>query len=87
MYVPPMLRTHARNFYVKQHVLFGYLLDSGFAPRHRSQSNIFASIFSFLQCNYGASHVPFDVWFGTFAASGKDMKRIWGDKYTPTEVH
>ena len=31
-------------------------------------------------CNYGAMHVPLDLWFNTFIADKSDLKRIWKQK-------
>mmetsp|Transcript_18737 Transcript_18737/g.41671 ORF Transcript_18737/g.41671 Transcript_18737/m.41671 type:complete len:264 (-) Transcript_18737:2367-3158(-) len=31
-------------------------------------------------CNYGARHVPIDLWFGTFAGTKDEVSRLWGRK-------
>lgn len=31
-------------------------------------------------CNYGAMHFPMDKWFGSYAGSKADMKKIWSGK-------
>jgi len=43
-------------------------------------------------CNYGASHVPMDYWFGTYAAEKADIAKIWngekaGEEANETKVH
>ena len=43
-------------------------------------------------CNYGASHVPMDYWFGTYAAEKGDIAKIWGgakagEEANETKVH
>ena len=29
-------------------------------------------------CNYGAQHVPIDLWLGTYAGCKADLKQVWG---------
>lgn len=38
-------------------------------------------------CNYGATHIPLDYFFGTFAAEKGDVRKIWGKKKAGAEVN
>lgn len=38
-------------------------------------------------CNYGASHVPMDQWFGTYAKGKEDISTIWSGKPAGEEVN
>ena len=35
---------------------------------------------SHFDCNYGGIQVPFDKWFGTFAATKEDVREMWNRK-------
>jgi sterol desaturase/sphingolipid hydroxylase (fatty acid hydroxylase superfamily) len=37
-------------------------------------------------CNYGASHVPSDLWFGTFAGCKEDIAKNWRGKAESKKV-